>query len=114
MCTGVTAAELAAEARVGQVKRARTRKATRPLPGGDPQVGPVDEGLFESLRTLRKELADAQRVPAYIVFSDKVLLEMAARRPSTRGEMLAVPGVGPGKLERYGQAFLDLLNDRSA
>jgi ATP-dependent DNA helicase RecQ len=114
VCTGVTAAELAAEARVGQVKRARTRKATRSLPGGDPQVGPVDEGLFESLRTLRKELADAQRVPAYIVFSDKVLLEMAARRPSTRGEMLAVPGVGPGKLERYGQAFLDLLNDRSA
>jgi len=45
-------------------------------------------------------------VPAYIVFSDKVLREMASRRPGTPAELLDVPGVGPAKLERYGQAFL--------
>ncbi|MCJ7627643.1 MAG: HRDC domain-containing protein, partial [Longimicrobiales bacterium] len=56
-------------------------------------------------------LADAQRVPAYIVFSDKVLWEMAARKPATGGELLEVPGVGPAKLERYGPAFLELLRD---
>jgi ATP-dependent DNA helicase RecQ len=71
----------------------------------------VDEALFESLRYLRKELADAQRVPAYIVFSDKVLMELAARRPATEREMLAVSGVGPAKMQRYGKAFLDLLGD---
>ena len=73
-------------------------------------VPPVDEALFETLRALRKDLAEAQRKPAYIVFSDKVLLEMAARRPSTPEAMLDVPGVGPAKLQRYGQAFLEVLN----
>lgn len=77
--------------------------------GSDP--GPVDEALFESLRSLRKALADRQGVPAYIVFSDKVLMELVARRPSTPDEMLAVPGVGPAKLKRYGQAFLTHLED---
>ena len=56
-------------------------------------------------------MADRQKVPAYIVFSDKVLWELADRRPTTPAEMLAVPGVGPAKLERYGSAFLLLLND---
>jgi ATP-dependent DNA helicase RecQ len=68
-----------------------------------------EEGLFVRLRELRKELAERQRVPAYIVFSDKVLLEMVVRRPATDSELLAVPGVGPAKLERYGDAFLTAL-----
>jgi ATP-dependent DNA helicase RecQ len=74
---------------------------------------PADEALFESLRALRKELADAQGVPAYIVFSDKVLMEIAARKPASEAEMLEVSGVGPAKLRRYGQAFLRLLRDPS-
>jgi len=112
VCTGVTAAKLAAESMVSPLRRTRSRKAPRTSSGRSPEPGPVDEALFESLRALRKELADAQRVPAYIVFSDRVLLEMAARRPTTPGEMLEVPGVGPAKLERYGQAFLELLKGR--
>ena len=108
-CTGVTVAELAAETMMGTVRKARANR-TKPGPSAPgPGIGPEDEALFDSLRSLRKELADAQRVPAYIVFSDKVLWEMAARRPSTGAEMLCVPGVGPAKLERYGPAFLDLL-----
>ena len=110
VCTGVTVAELAAGSEVGRVKTARSRKTARAFSGGGPSVGSVDQNLFEALRGLRKELADAQRVPAYIVFSDKVLMEMAARRPTTEAEMLEVPGVGPAKLERYGPAFLNLLN----
>jgi ATP-dependent DNA helicase RecQ len=70
---------------------------------------PVAQGLFEQLRALRKELADASGVPAYIVFSDAALRDMARRRPLTRAEMLAVSGVGPVKLERYGDPFLALL-----
>jgi ATP-dependent DNA helicase RecQ len=113
ICSGVTVGDLAAGSRVGPVKRARSRKVIQVPRGGSPGVGPVDEALFETLRSLRKELADAQRVPAYIVFSDKVLMEMAQRRPTTGAEMLEVPGVGPAKLKRYGRAFLELLRGPS-
>lgn len=110
VCTGVTVAELAAEAMMGSVKSPRSKRATHVSSTAGARRAPGDEALFESLRSLRKELADEQKVPAYIVFSDKVLWEMAARKPGTPVEMLDVPGVGPAKLERYGQAFLELLN----
>jgi ATP-dependent DNA helicase RecQ len=67
---------------------------------------PVDEELFAALRELRKRLADEQNVPAYVVFSDATLAEMAARRPATLAGLLEVNGVGQTKLERYGEAFL--------
>ena len=111
VCTGVTAAELASGFRVGGAIETRSRKPVRSRTVGRPASGPADEALFESLRALRKDLAAAQGVPAYIVFSDKVLLEMTTRRPATLAEMLEVPGIGPAKLRRYGQAFLDLLRD---
>jgi ATP-dependent DNA helicase RecQ len=66
--------------------------------------------LFDRLRALRRELADKENVPAYIVFSDAVLREMARRKPHTESELLALPGVGPMKLARYGKAFLGLLS----
>jgi len=75
------------------------------------EASPEDEALFEKLRAVRKRLADAEGVPAYIVFSDAALRGMAARRPRSEGELLQVPGVGPVKLERYGAAFLDALRD---
>ena len=75
-------------------------------PGGD-----FDPELFERLRALRKRLADAEGVPAYIVFSDAVLRQMAEHRPGTREGLLALSGVGPVKLERYGAAFLAALRD---
>ena len=78
---------------------------------GATQLTEADQALFEALRSLRKELAGAQKMPAYIVFSDKVLLEIAARRPTTPQELLEISGVGPAKLERYGSAFLKILRD---
>jgi ATP-dependent DNA helicase RecQ len=68
-----------------------------------------DPELFERLRGLRKAIADAEHVPAYIVFSDAVLRAMAAAVPRTERELLAISGVGPVKLERYGDRFLELL-----
>ena len=109
VCTGVTVSDLAAEAMMGPVRTARSRRAPQKAVTGSARSDPLAEPLFESLRSLRKELADAQHVPAYIVFSDKVLWEMVARRPTTPAEMLEVPGVGPAKLKRYGRAFLDLI-----
>ena len=68
---------------------------------------PMADGLFERLRILRKELAEESHVPAYVVFSDRTLLEMAGARPQDEIEMLQVSGVGEHKLERYGRVFLD-------
>jgi ATP-dependent DNA helicase RecQ len=76
-------------------------------------VAQSDDALFQRLRALRRSLADAERVPAYIVFSDAVLARMAAARPTDDTGLLAVPGVGPAKLARYGKAFLDVLRGTS-
>jgi ATP-dependent DNA helicase RecQ len=76
---------------------------------GDTLPEDVDPALFERLRALRKRLADAEGVPAYIVFSDVVLRQMAAQRPRSKADLLALSGVGPVKLERYGAAFLEAL-----
>jgi ATP-dependent DNA helicase RecQ len=73
----------------------------------------VDDDLFQRLRALRRALADGEGVPAYIVFSDAVLARMAAMRPEDEAGLLAVPGVGPAKLARYGAAFLRVLREPS-
>ncbi len=64
--------------------------------------------LFEAFRALRLKIATEHEVPAYIVFSDKTLLEMSKRLPQNEEEMLAVNGIGEVKYERYGEAFLEL------
>ena len=107
VCTGITAQALAAEAMVGRSEPRRRSGLSAHVRATAGLEDPDAEALFNRLRLLRKELADRQGVPAYIVFSDRVLREMAARKPGTPEELLAVPGVGPAKLERYGRAFLE-------
>lgn len=68
-----------------------------------------DENLFEKLRALRAEIAREERVPPYIVFSDKSLLHMCILKPKTKAEMLKVSGVGEFKYEKYGERFLNEL-----
>jgi ATP-dependent DNA helicase RecQ len=117
VCTGVSVAERAAAAARRQSGRRRSPASmfggdgprARPADRSLPPMSEADEVLFQALRTLRKALADAEEVPAYIVFSDKVLREMVARRPTTPDELLDVPGVGPAKLARYGERFLEAL-----
>jgi len=65
--------------------------------------------LFEKLRQKRLALAKEERVPPYIVFSDKTLVDMCLKRPQTKEEMLEVSGVGASKLEKYGEAFLQVI-----
>lgn len=65
------------------------------------------EKLFERLRILRKQIADAQSVPAYIIFNDKTLTEMASDMPLSEASMLEVSGVGQQKFQLYGSEFLD-------
>ncbi|HTV97842.1 MAG TPA: DNA helicase RecQ [Steroidobacteraceae bacterium] len=65
-----------------------------------------EEPLFDSLRALRKQLADAQGLPPYVIFHDSALREMARRRPLTLDEFAGIRGVGEAKLARYGESFL--------
>ena len=71
-----------------------------------------EAAVFEKLRALRMELAKEHKVPPYIIFSDKTLIQMAMEKPSNKEEMLAVSGVGESKFEKYGEPFLACLAER--
>ncbi|MBL5768950.1 hypothetical protein B5V88_15145 [Heyndrickxia sporothermodurans] len=68
-----------------------------------------DNQLFERLRKLRKEIADMEKVPPYIIFSDQSLKEMSAKLPTSKNELLQIKGVGERKLEQYGDAFITVI-----
>lgn len=106
-CDRCTGADVLLAAKSNEPRRARVKSAR------DEQSLEVDSELFSRLRSLRKELADERGVPAYVVFSDATLAEMAARRPMTLGELSSISGVGPTKLARYGREFLTALTGRS-
>jgi ATP-dependent DNA helicase RecQ len=84
-------------------KRARRRR------GGDGAGHPADDPLFEALRARRRELAAEAAVPPYVIFHDSTLREMAAARPATLQALSRVSGVGAAKLERYGEAFVEVI-----
>ncbi|HUH12713.1 MAG TPA: ATP-dependent DNA helicase RecQ [Longimicrobiales bacterium] len=114
VCRGVSGEEVA-QAAAATVGGRRSRKgsaraggfrATSPVEYDAVDEDPAATELFHRLRELRRRLADERGVPAYVVFSDRTLKELAVRRPTTDAAMLEVSGVGPAKLERYGEAFL--------
>ncbi len=92
--------------------KARTKiTLTKPVTAPEPQahrVGEIacDEALFERLRELRKRLADERDVPAYIVFSDVALRQMARNYPANERDFARISGVGEKKLREFGAAFL--------
>jgi superfamily II DNA helicase RecQ len=78
------------------------------LTGGTRPAEERPEG-FEALKAWRLARARAEEVPAYVIFHNATLAEIAGRRPSSLAELAAVPGVGPAKLERYGDEVLAAL-----
>ena len=82
--------------------------AARQLVRGD------EREQWEALRALRKRLAEEHAVPPYVIFPDATLLEMLRSKPTTLAEMARVSGVGARKLERYGEAFLEVLGGGDA
>ena len=88
-------------AELGSAKLAPARTSAEPEPG-DP--------VYAALKRWRLERAKADGVPAYVVFHNSTLAEVAARRPNTLNELASVPGVGPTKLERYGADVLAALS----
>ena len=75
--------------------------------GGSSSLG--HEGLFEALRQLRRELAESQGVPPYLIFQDVTLREITATRPRTLAELGQISGIGQKKLERYGDSVLEVV-----
>lgn len=73
------------------------------------QVAEEDAPLFSALKAKRRALAEAARVPAYVIFPDRTLQEMAEHRPQTLDDMARINGVGAKKLESYGEAFLSVV-----
>ena len=77
-------------------------------------VSEEDAPLLSALKAKRRGLAEAAKVPAYIIFNDRTLIEMAEKRPENLDAMARIGGVGSKKLESYGRAFLDVINGASA
>ncbi|MFV0335651.1 MAG: DNA helicase RecQ [Tropicimonas sp.] len=89
--------------RKDSVVRAKDRQQVREL------VGEEDAPLLSALKAKRRALAEAANVPAYVVFTDRTLIEMAQARPATLDDMARISGVGATKLERYGAIFLEVI-----
>lgn len=69
----------------------------------------MDITLFEQLRSLRKKLADQQKIPPYVVFADRTLLALSRAQPQTLDDFVKIPGVGERKLALYGAPFIEVI-----
>jgi ATP-dependent DNA helicase RecQ len=88
----------------------RQARRTRPAKAAQPDLAPEAAPLFERLRTWRGAAAKEQGVPAYVIFHDATLREIASRRPASLAELGTVSGVGETKLARYGEQVLEALS----
>ncbi len=98
---GLTPFELRKDALTRSTRAARKSRAAA--------AGDVDETLLDALKQHRLGLARAQNVPAYVIFPDRTLIEMARAKPATAEALARIHGVGEAKLARYGEAFLDVV-----
>jgi DNA helicase-2/ATP-dependent DNA helicase PcrA len=112
---GTPAGGRRAERRAARVVSCRVCGATL-LAGPDRKLGrcptcpsDIDEALYERLREWRTRVSSAQKVPAYVVFTDATLVALAERRPARADDLLAIAGIGPRKLGQYGDAVLALI-----
>ncbi|MGH2631366.1 MAG: HRDC domain-containing protein, partial [Actinomycetota bacterium] len=88
------------------LRPARAARATRPV-----TVGAAGSALFDRLKEWRRTRASADSVPAYVIFHDRTLAEIAERKPRDWADLAAVPGVGPAKLDRYADEVLGIVSD---
>lgn len=82
--------------------------------GGAGDVEAYDSELFGKLRQLRKEIADREGVPPFVIFHDATLREMSQRAPATEQEMRGIRGIGDAKYAKYGKQFLELIQQASS
>ena len=89
--------------RKDSLKQAKSRQTVKTLASEE------DAPLLSALKAKRRALAEAARVPAYVIFSDRTLIEMAENRPANLDNFARINGVGATKLERYGSIFLQIV-----
>jgi len=104
---GEVSLQLRREPKPAQAAKASSSAASQLVRGHERE-------MWEALRSLRRKLAEEHSVPPYVIFPDATLLEMLRSQPGSLSEMAQVSGVGARKLERYGQAFLEVLNGGAA
>ena len=95
------------------MNRRHRRRAGRNALAGNGDFTEAEETLFETLRKLRAQIAKEEKVPPYIVFSDKTLAHMCIIKPVNKEEMLSVSGVGEFKYEKYGERFLAAIREQA-
>ena len=95
------------------LRREQARTVTPKKTGGKPalDIPHEDRILWEALRAKRRQLAQEQGVPPYVIFHDSTLMAILSARPRSLKEMGHVAGIGDSKLDRYGEAFLDVVNE---
>ena len=91
----------------------RVKKSEKTAPTTAAPMPPADRGLLAELKALRLSIAKEERLPAYFIFTDATLNEMAARKPRTLQEISQIKGVGIRKLFTYGEKFLRLINEKT-
>ena len=106
-CRPLLRGEMSLQLRKDSVRSALRKKPARRNAG----VSDADRHLWDALRECRKRLASEHDVPPYVIFHDATLMQMMEFRPETADAMLGLNGVGPNKLERYGDAFLEVIRN---
>lgn len=95
-------------------KEAKPRSERRVVVDATELQGEVDEPLFDALRVRRREIAQKQGLPPYVIFHDKTLREMAILKPRTLDAMTSVSGIGESKRNKYGAVFLEVIERHAA
>ena len=91
------------------LRRDSIRAAGKRRPAVKAMVAEEDAPLLSALKARRRAFAEAAKVPAYVIFNDKTLIDMAEKRPQSLDALAGISGVGAKKLERYGDAFLEVI-----
>ena len=110
---GVLAGDRSVAFRIEPERAERASRSSRAAAPATADLEPADAELFEALRAWRAGEARDQGVPAYIVFGDATLRAVAVARPTSRGQLDGIPGIGAKKLEAYGDALLRVVAERS-
>ena len=103
-------------AETGRATNQRGARAARArlAAAADAELTPDDRRIFDALVAWRLDVSRAAAIPAFVVFDNKVLRSVARSRPASGDDLLAVAGIGPAKLERYGAAVLEIVGRHAA
>ena len=108
-CLGTRVEVERGSAASSRATRRRSKPDPRPADEDAPALSGADQALLARLRDLRRTISKQEQVPAYVVFPDRTLAEMAMRRPTSVTALGQIRGVGPAKIQKYGDRFLDVL-----